>query len=254
MKIGIVTYGTLTALDSGINALKRKFPQADISVINNKPGDATVNQIQGNNNNFEFGAYLDLVKLWSSPEQNLGVTPNGIGPFLIVNDTLFQTHYTKGWLDMVGRSIANCPTEKVAVYGDIRRDGSSLEERPDPFLASWFFLLPNQLALSQFGLSLEHLLAESPPELSRGYIDFIENWLQPKSMWRGWQGVLNPLEKDRKTRCIYLEHRLSKLMPINNLPIMSIGEFGVNQYITLRVMDRIRTRIKAWMGYFNRID
>jgi hypothetical protein len=175
MKIGIVTFGSLTALDSGINTLKRKFPQADVSVINNKPGDATINQIQGNNNNYEFGAYLDLAKSWSSPEQNTGVTPGGLGPFLIVNDTLFQTHYTKGWLDMVGRSIANCPMETVAVYGDIRRDGSSCEERPDPFLASWFFLLPNQLSLSQFRLSLEHLLAESPPQLSPGYADFIEN-------------------------------------------------------------------------------
>ena len=94
MKIGIVTYGSLTALDSGINTLKRKFPKAEVSVINNKPGDATINQIQGNNSNFEFGAYLDLVKLWLVEEQNSGLTPGGIGPFLIVNDTLFQTHYT----------------------------------------------------------------------------------------------------------------------------------------------------------------
>ena len=248
MKIGIITYGSLESLDSGIRKIKRRFPQATINVINNKPGAAKVGQIQGSNRDYEFGGYAELVQLWSAEAQHGTTTPGSDGPFLLVNDTLFQTHYTEGWLDLVSLSLDTLHSSGSEVYGDIRRDGDSLAERPDPFLASWFFLLPNRISLQRFSLALNQLLQEPQPELSEGYRLFMENWLHPKGKWRGWQGAAHPSEKERKIRCIYLEHRLSRLMPLHQLQIVSMGHFGENRYKVLRLLDRIRTRIKAWLG------
>jgi hypothetical protein len=248
MKIGIITYGSLASLDSGIRKMKRRFPQATVSVINNRLGAAKADQIQGSNRDYEFGGYAEILQLWLADEQDVRTTPGSNGPFLIVNDTLFQTHYTQGWLDLVSLSLNKLLTSGAEVYGDIRRDGDSLAERPDPFLASWFFLFPNQISLQKFSVALNQLLQEPQPELSVGYQLFLENWLHPKGKWRGWQGVLNPMEKERKTRCIYLEHRLSRLMPSHQLQIVSMGYFGANRYRVLRIIDRCKTRIKAWLG------
>lgn len=248
MKIGIITYGSLESLDSGIRKMKRRFPQAAISVINNKPGAAKAVQIQGSNRDYEFGGYAELVEFWLIEAQHGTTTSGSDGPFLLVNDTLFQTHYAQGWLDLVSLSLDTLHTSGSEVYGDIRRDGDSLAERPDPFLASWFFLLPNLMSLQRFSVALNQLLQEPQPEFSEGYRLFLENWLHPKGKWRGWQGAAHPSEKERKIRCIYLEHRLSRLMPLHQLQIVSMGHFGENRYKVLRLIDRIRTRIKAWLG------
>jgi hypothetical protein len=248
MKIGIITYGSLESLDSEIRKIKRRFPQATLSVINNKPGAAKADQIQGSNGDYEFGGYSEMVELWSAEAQHGTTTSGSDGPFLIVNDTLFQTHYTEGWLDLVSLSLNSMNASGSEVYGDIRRDGDSLAERPDPFLASWFFLLPNRTSLQRFSFALNQSLQEPQTEFSEGYRLFLENWLHPKGKWRGWQGSAHPSVKERKIRCIYLEHRLSKLMPLHQLQIVSMGYFGENRYKVLRLIDRIRTRIKAWLG------
>lgn len=248
MNIGIITYGSLESLDSGIRKMKRRFPQAKISVINNKPGAAKAGQIQGSNRDYEFGGYAEMVELWSAEAQHGTSIPATDGPFLIVNDTLFQTHYAQGWLDLVSLSLDKLHTSGSEVYGDIRRDGDSLAERPDPFLASWFFLLPNRMSLQRFSIALDQLLQEPQPEFSEDYRLFLENWLHPKGKFRGWQGAAHPSEKERKIRCISLEHRLSKLMPLHQLQIVSMGHFGENRYRILRLIDRSRTRIKVWLG------
>jgi len=237
MEIGVVTYGHFDGLEEGIKQLKTCFGNARISVLNNKPKAARPSEIQGSYAHYEFSGYLEMCESFT-----------GTGPFVIVNDTLFKTHYTVGWLRLLKRAMIQLNKDTVTVYGDIRWDGPAYAERPNPFLASWLFVLPNAHTLEVFKQSLAEILIEPSSLDSEAYQAFLQAWIFPKGKLSGWHGgAKDEHARIRKERCIRLEHRLSKVLPQHGLPLTSLGSFSPFFYMILRGMDRLNTRVKAWL-------
>ena len=238
MEIGVVTYGHFDGLEEGIKQLKTCFGNARISVLNNKPNAARPSEIQGSYAHYEFSGYLEMCESFT-----------GTGPFVIVNDTLFKTHYTVGWLRLLKRAMIQLNKDTVTVYGDIRWDGHAYDERPNPFLASWLFVLPNVHTLEVFKQSLAEILNEPTSLDSEAYQAFLQAWIFPKGKLSGWHGgAKDDYARIRKERCIRLEHRLSTVLPQHGLPLTSLGSFSPFFYMILRGMDRLNTRIKAWLN------
>jgi hypothetical protein len=237
MEIGVVTYGHFDGLEEGIKQLNTFFGNARISVLNNKPKAARPSEIQGSYAHYEFSGYLEMCE-----------SLTGTGPFVIVNDTLFKTHYTVGWLRLLKRAMIQLNKDTVTVYGDIRWDGPAYAERPNPFLASWLFVLPNVHTLEVFKQSLAEILNEPTSLDSEAYQAFLQAWIFPKGKLSGWHGgAKDEHARIRKERCIRLEHRLSKVLPQHGLPLTSLGSFSPFFYMILRGMDRLNTRVKAWL-------
>ena len=238
MEIGVVTYGHFDGLEEGIKQLNTFFGNARISVLNNKPKAARPSEIQGSYAHYEFSGYLEMCE-----------SLTGTGPFVIVNDTLFKTHYTVGWLRLLKRAMIQLNKDTVTVYGDIRWDGPAYAERPNPFLASWLFVLPNVHTLEVFKQSLAEILNEPASLGSEAYQAFLHAWIFPKGKLSGWHGgAKDDYARIRKERCIRLEHRLSTVLPQHGLPLTSLGSFSPFFYMILRGMDRLNTRIKAWLN------
>ena len=237
MEIGVVTYGHFDGLEEGIKQLNTFFGNARISVLNNMPNAARPSEIQGSYAHYEFSGYLEMCESFT-----------GTGPFVIVNDTLFKTHYTVGWLRLLKRAKIQLNKDTVTVYGDIRWDGHAYDERPNPFLASWLFVLPNAHTLDVFKQSLAEILNEPTSLGSEAYQAFLHAWIFPKGKLSGWHGgAKDEHARIRKERCIRLEHRLSTILPQHGLPLTSLGSFSPFFYVILRGMDRLNTRIKAWL-------
>jgi len=237
MEIGVVTYGHFDGLEEGIKQLNTFFGNARISVLNNKPKAARPSEIQGSYAHYEFSGYLEMCE-----------SLTGTGPFVIVNDTLFKTHYTVGWLRLLKRAMIQLNKDTVTVYGDIRWDGHAYDERPNPFLASWLFVLPNAHTLDVFKQSLAEILNEPASLGSEAYQAFLHAWIFPKGKLSGWHGgAKDDYARIRKERCIRLEHRLSTVLPQHGLPLTSLGSFSPFFYMILRGMDRLNTRVKAWL-------
>ena len=237
MEIGVVTYGHFDGLEEGIKQLNTFFGNARISVLNNKPKAARPSEIQGSYAHYEFSGYLEMCESFT-----------GTGPFVIVNDTLFKTHYTVGWLRLLKRAMIQLNKDTVTVYGDIRWDGHAYDERPNPFLASWLFVLPNAHTLDVFKQSLAEILNEPASLGSEAYQAFLHAWIFPKGKLSGWHGgAKDDYARIRKERCIRLEHRLSTVLPQHGLPLTSLGSFSPFFYMILRGMDRLNTRVKAWL-------
>ncbi len=237
MEIGVITYGHFDGLEEGIKKLKTCFGNARISVLNNMPNAARPSEIQGSYAHYEFSGYLEMCESFT-----------GTGPFVIVNDTLFKTHYTVGWLRLLKRAMIQLNKDTVTVYGDIRWDGNAYAERPNPFLASWLFVLPNAYSLDVFKQSLTEILNEPTSLGSEAYQAFLHAWIFPKGKLSGWHGgAKDEHARIRKERCIRLEHRLSTVLPQHGLPLTSLGSFSPFFYMILRGMDRLNTRVKAWL-------
>ena len=143
--------------------LKKHFSNAKILVINNKKDYAKARQIQGTNKDYEFSGYLELSNCFSSS-----------GPYLIFNDTLFTSHFTKGWIWLICKFILVNNNCKNYIYGDLRFDGTKYEERPNPFLASWLFVIPNYETLKKFQFNLKYSLDNRLISTSKGYEEFLK--------------------------------------------------------------------------------
>jgi hypothetical protein len=208
-------------------------------VVNNEWGKAKDTELQGTNEFYEFSGYDQLLQ-WMKERE---------GPFVIVNDTFFKTHQTRLWLWLLKRVLtqSHLLTSGV-VYGDIRRDGDALTERPNPFWASWIFVIPDVATLKRFQEILELVTTRNVPTLSEAYTEFLDDWLQPKQRWGGWHGQVSEQALERKRACIIMEHQLSKLWLNRGYEIGSVGDFYPHVYRMLRILDRLKTRWHAWVG------
>ncbi len=236
MKWGLVTYSNQDTWKKEIQQVSSALGTDSGLVVNNCFGEAGLGEIQGHNEQFEFGGYLTLCERME-----------GDGPFVIMNDTLFRTHDTKGWLELL-QQIPQLDADRLVVYGDIRKDGSELIERPDPFLASWIFVLPNRVTLEVLQSGLKAILAEDVRPLSAEYEAFLQRWLNPTGIMGGWHGKKGDDELRRKRQCVIWEHRLSKWLLDAGVELSSMGEWNSRKYQWLRIKDRLKTRYKAWMG------
>ncbi|MFZ4465266.1 MAG: hypothetical protein ACOYN5_15580 [Bacteroidales bacterium] len=232
---GIVVYGDSAPLLKSMTQWKQSFGESPLCVVNNHPTLRSPQELDGDNSHFEFSAYRILCEKLE-----------GDGPFIIANDTLFRNHWQKGWAKMLRLAIRRMDVSVNIVWGDIRRDGNSIPERPDPFLASWIFVIPNRAVLKQFAEVLDDLCNTELPEPSPAYASFLTWWTAPARRFRGWHGARTPEDIARKVRCIRLEHALSKSLPAAGLPIRSLGTLAPLQYAFLRIVDRLRTRMDAW--------
>lgn len=236
MMWGLVTYSKQDAWKKEIKQVGAALGTDSGLVVNNCFGEAGLGEIQGHNQQFEFGGYLTLCERME-----------GDGQFVIMNDTLFRTHDTRGWLEML-KDMPRIDADGLVVYGDIRRDGSELIERPDPFLASWIFVVPNRTTLEVLQTGLKAILTEDVITLSAEYETFLQRWLNPKRIWGGWHGSKGEEEWKRKRQCVIWEHRLSAWLLDAGVEIRSVGEWNPGTYQWLRMKDRLKTRWKAWVG------
>ena len=238
MNWGLVTYGSGKATGWGTKCITDRFPDATLWVVNNGAGKAVGNELQGTNEFFEFSGYAQLIEAFKA----------GKGPFVIANDTFFKTHQTRLWLVLLKRILgARNPLQTGMVYGDIRIDGNALSERPNPFWASWIFVIPDVATLLRFEGVLQQVMAEGERPLSEAYKAFFEAWLQPRKRWGGWHGQATEAALRRKRSCIVMEHRLSYLWVKAGYEIGSIGAFYPRFYGILRILDRLKTRWQAWV-------
>ena len=236
MEIGIITYGEHFDFEKISMLFKKYFSSAKILVLNNKKDGAKAPQIQGTNTNYEFSGYLELSNCFS-----------GSGPYLIFNDTLFTSHFTKGWLWFICKFIPANNNDINYIYGDLRFDGTKYEERPNPFLASWLFFIPDSETLKKFQFNLKFSMDNRSTFISKEYDEFLNQWISPKSKFSGWHGEsYSKLTKSRKKRSIILEHRLSRAFKTNGIKIRSIGVNNPVIYQVLRIVDRVKTRFIAF--------
>jgi hypothetical protein len=238
MEMVLVTYGAKEQEQQALRAFEKHWGKC-IRVVNNHLLALLPGEIAGNNSHFEFSGYLCACALFE-----------GEGPFVLVNDTLFKSHFAPGWRWLLQRLTNHLNAEELMVWGDIRRDGSSLVERPDPFLASWIFVLPNRASLNCFETCLRTLLEQPLPPASPAYEAFLDAWTTGGKYWSGWHGQASASAIARKKHCIRLEHALSKALPAAGLPIKSMGTAQPLGYALLRKIDRLRTRWLALRASF----
>ena len=230
---GLVVFGKPTRFD-------RYFGDRLFRVVNNDRDDSGFGEA-GHNRQFEFGGYLEVMEGFETE-----------GPYVVVNDTLFGHHHTGAWLYLID-TIAEGMLEEpkgLCVIGDIRRDGSGIPERPDPFMASWLFVIPNRASLEAFKACLRAVLErEVPAVFSPSYEAFLNAWLKTKSIWSGWQGRATEANVMRKRRCIYWEHALSKELALAGVDLVSVGRYHRGLYAGIRVYDRLWNRWKALKSF-----
>ncbi len=236
--LGLLVYGDTSRFTDRIAKWADDMKPSRLVVVNNHAGMLAAGEMAGDNTHFEFSGYRVLCA-------NL----SGDGPFVIVNDTLFRNHWTGGWTQLLRIVMRRIDCTQDVVYGDIRRDGNSIPERPDPFLASWIFVLPNRAVLLRFDQILDQLCRTDLPEPSPAYAAFLKNWTAAGKRFRGWHGKRDPASVDRKIRAVRFEHALSEALPDAGLPIVSLGTFSPVLYRTIRVVDRLQTRISALLPF-----
>lgn len=235
--IGLVAYGDTTPWQQGLGRLRRQLQAHQLLLANNDRSGRRPHELEGDNSAFEFSAYVLLCR-----------SLEGEGPFILLNDTLFKTHWQWGWLKLLQHTLKNIDSRQQAIWGDMRNDGDTLAERPNPFLASWVFVIPNRQSLVLFADVLDCLCKTDLPEPSPAYAEFLDWWTAPNRRWRGWHGNRSDEELLRKKRSIMLEHALSKALAQNSLPIRSLGSFAPAFYQLIRLTDRLRTRLKSIIG------
>jgi len=206
----------------------------DVHIVNNKRGDSF--GTPGSNDYYEFSGYLELVKSMRTE-----------GPYIIANDTWFKTHHSALWSRLL-RNFLKTDVRKDFVFGDIRREPSEFVEKPSPYLSSWIFYIPNRLVLQQFQDCLERAIAISrEANFSRGYLDYVAGWLQPKNRLYGWhKPSADTSVLERKRNCIYIEHQLNAELLNAGLDLVSLGHNQRRLYRILRLVDRLQTRLNAW--------
>lgn len=200
-------------------------------VVNNAIEGKNGAEIGGNNAAFEFSGYLVVAREFK-----------GEGPFLIVNDTLFKNHQTPLWKALVERVLVTANWNEDAVWGDIRNDGNTLTERPNPFLASWIFIIPNRKVLAVFTDALETMIKAPMPTFSEPYEQFLTAWLRKRPLG-GWHGTRNEAAMERKRLAIKYEHTLSKKLLAAGIELRSMGEKSPFRYWVTRLADRVSTRL-----------
>jgi hypothetical protein len=229
LAIGLVCYGPEPTLSHWLSRLAADFPKARVQIINNHPTVRVEGALQGHNEQFEFGAYQDLLGLFSKADQ-----------VLLLNDTWLSHHATGLWYSLIKQAL-NTPTPEPLIWGDLRYDGEALEERPHPFLSTWLIWAPNRPAVLAFQSALRATLQQPLPTLSPEYETFLDRWLGGTG-FRGWQGPSSPEAQQRKRQCIIWEHRLNLLLLAEGMRMGDLRKFGPIRHSLCRFYDRAMAR------------
>jgi hypothetical protein len=243
MTVCVVKYGDELSSGRIRSLFTRHFPEAKVLILNNKLGAALNDEIQGSNAGHEFSGYLEVLE-----EASLK------GQVVVLNDTFFKNHFTWGWLGLLKKVLCNNTVEDASIFGDIRYDGTSLLERPNPFFASWIFCLSGETAKREFQRCLSVLLSDPHPNWSPAYERFLTDWLQGSTWYKGWhRAVVSEELLSVKKRNIYWEHTLSALLLDSEVvTLRSMGEVSPLMYRYLRWSDRLFTAIYRVVGLISR--
>ncbi len=243
VQIGLVKYGSSYSYGENRAVLEKTFPDAHIFILNNQSEAAEKGEIQGSNSGHEFSGYYELLQLMDHSQ-----------PIVLFNDTLFKNHMTLGWLWLVKRCLKGLENHNHVIFGDLRFNGDDLPERPNPFLASWVFLLSGSVAVEEMHRTLANLLENPQPTWSLAYEVFLNEWLLSQKWYKGWhQKAVNSEILKLKKRNIYWEHCLSKaLLENDGLTVYSLGHENALIYQTLRVLDRLKTGISRSLALIQR--
>lgn len=198
--------------------------------VDNRP-NTVLAQVQGSNAQFEFSGYLEgLEALFEKHGPQSRV--------FVFNDSLFSHHSTRRWADFLKNFV---PNHGPGVYGDPRTESLMLDGRPLHYLASWVFVLEGQVGQQAFMDALKHVIAtfnEAPTW--PGYTEFLEHYYAPNRRWGGYTQSLTPEGKERKLRCSWAEHRLSRVLAEQGM----LHPFTGLHYRTLHQFDRVLSAYK----------
>ncbi len=232
--LGFVIYGSNPYKRLKMKQWQQRLGIGQAVVINNKPGDKQEDEVAGDNSHFEFSAYQQLSRLLP-----------GDGPFILVNDTLFKNHWEWAWARLCRIALRRLSAGENTLWGDVRIEGGHIPERPNTYLASWIFVVPNRMVLSKLEDKLAALLLQEQPPPSMAYQQYLDNWLYPKVWYKGWHGKRTEADNQRKLRSVKLEHALSRQLPAAQIQIRSLGHFLPALYKMIRLADRLITRTLA---------
>ncbi len=231
-EIGIVVYGASASRLQRLRSWASSLGSQRTLIVENKKGAAPKGVLQGDNTFSEFSAYLQLCGLFAGP-----------GPYIIINDTLVRTHWAFGWAAL-SRKILAQNLDANTIIGDIRHDGDNIPGKPSVYFASWIFFIPSRNELEAFAKALKQAL-NHPDTLPEAYNLWLDRWLNPNSLSGGWHRRAGEAEKQRKRFCIITEHRLSLMLPVHGLNMVSAGRYSTALYALIRLTDRLKTRTKA---------
>lgn len=234
MKTGValVVYGSAYQQYRAVERLQRAFEGAELCIINNRyqgePGE-----IEGHNRQFEFGAYLQALEHFK-----------GYDRLLLLNDTAFSSHSFLLWRGLWQKAWKQQSNSGLCVWGDLRFDGASLVERPNPFAASWCMMALNQDSVRALANTLEAVLSRESEPLSPAYEAFLQDWLSGRTS-HGWHGSLSAENLDRKRQCIVWEHAWSRALLDAGMELCSFRSFGSVRHFLARFFDRLQNRYRA---------
>jgi hypothetical protein len=232
--LGVVIFGSTSVKRRNIAALSKHLGVTDLHILNNDKASLQEDEISGNNLFYEFSGYYELCRHFT-----------GEGPFVILNDTLWVNRLVGGWQTLLRSAIRQINGN--GVWGDLRVEGGVIPERPNTYLASWIFVIPNREVLSQFAASLSVVMHDAYPPPSPAYKVYLDRWFVPR-WYGGWHGVRSNESLARKLQCIRMEHTLSAVITEKGLRVHALGEKRSLFYALLRLIDRSYTffkRLKA---------
>lgn len=232
--LGVVIYGSNPKKRRCISALAARISAEHVLVVNNHSASVQAGEIAGSNQFYEFSGYRELCDRLT-----------GEGPFIILNDTLWVNRWVGGWRSLLRSALKY--TKSNAVWGDVRIEGGEIPERPNTYLASWIFVIPNREVLNLFADSLDAVMHHRYPPPSPAYQTYLDRWFAPR-WYGGWHGVRSEEALARKRHCIRMEHALSAVLAEKNLPVRPLGENRALFYALVRLADRNLTflqRLKA---------
>jgi hypothetical protein len=156
--------------------------------------------IQGSNRFAEFSGYHE------------GLNKVESGPVLVLNDTALAHHSITFWRLQINQWMNQV---HEGIQGDPRHEQLKTEYGQLTYFASWIFWLPSTHDVDQFNACLLKVFNHWDEVFSPNskYRSFINTYLRG-SLFHGWKnaGLRDQKAQDLKIRCIWAEHRLSKLL------------------------------------------
>lgn len=180
--------------------------------------------VRGSNRFAEFSGYLE------------GMERINPGPTLILNDTALMHHSITFWKIQILRWQQQAIS---GIYGDPRREDFHTEHGSLSYYASWIFWVPSAKEFNGLQISLQYAVEKWDQVFSvdPSYRAFINRYLRG-SLLHGWKnaGLRDQKAQDLKIRCIWAEHRLSRVLLDQGYQLHNLSGGHI---ILMRGLDRI---------------
>ena len=229
MNAVVVAYRWTPVKERALNRLTKGLidPKSIWVVENHAQTNWTGSQFQvvhGSNRFAEFSGYLEGMEL---------VNP---GPTLILNDTALIHHSVSFWKLQILRWQQQAIS---GIYGDPRREDFQIEHGGLSYYASWIFWVSSANAFDQLRASLQYAVERWDQVFSTdpNYRAFINRYLRG-SLLHGWKnaGLRDQKAQDLKIRCIWAEHRLSRVLQDQGY---QLHDLSGGHIIPMRGLDRL---------------